>query len=227
MKLAAAVLFVSLAAAQVLTPPKRVTPSEPAETRPGMISRTMTAMDAQSFATALAHAGHKAGFIMPISERQGMVPPDSGEMLTLDEAVAAFTARGQYTVRRQGGVHVFTHVKTPADISNALGTSRPHYAIKGTFALALYDVVLRELANRPMARIRTNEPGASADCPVLETLEVPAARMTSIETMNALVSRVKGVAWLVRFGQPRESLRLQIGYVCGNGVWSALSVPGW
>ena len=45
--------------------------------------------------------------------------------------------------------------------------------------------------------------------------------------LNAMVARTKGVAWLVRFGSPGDNMRLQVGYVCGNGVWSALSVPGW
>jgi hypothetical protein len=56
---------------------------------------------------------------------------------------------------------------------------------------------------------------------------VAAGRSTTLATLNSIVAQLKGVAWLMRFGAPGERQRLQIGYVCGNGVWSALSVPGW
>lgn len=219
-------LTVCLTVAQVATPPVRIVPAPPRE-GVGLISKTMTGLDAQSFASALARAGHKAGFIMPISERQGFVPPDSGAMLTLDEAVAEFTARGQYRVARTGDTLVFRHVKTPADVAGVLEVPRQQYPIKGTFSLALYDIVLRGVARYPMGAIRTKEAAAGPECPVEQELTVPAGTRTAIQTMNALIGRTKGVAWLVRYGQPGEKLRLQIGYVCGNGVWSALSAPGW
>lgn len=221
--------MLAAAAAQqavTITPPKRVT-GAPSKTGPGVISRAMASADAQSFARALAEAGHPAGFVMPIAERQLHLPADSGEMLTLDEAIGVFTARGSYRVTRGGGALVFRHVQTPPEVAGALDTPRPHYAIKGTFSLALYDVVLRGLARRPMGTVSRPEPGAGPDCQVEQPVAVPAGRATSIELMNALVTRTRGVAWLVRFGQPSDQLRLQIGYVCGNGVWSALSVPGW
>ena len=193
----------------------------------GRVSKTMASLDAQSFASALAQTGHRAGFIMPISERQGMLPPDSGELLSLDEAIRTFTGRGTYRAAKYGSVTVFTHRNVPSDIMDVLEVPRDHYAVKGTFALALYDTVLRRLAKRPVRTIAQKEPGASAECPVEQDIAMPAGKATAIEMLNALVSRVRGVAWVVRFGQPGDSLRLQVGYVCGNGVWSALSVPGW
>jgi hypothetical protein len=211
--LSAAILSASVLAAQTMSG--------------GRVSKTMSSLDAQSFASALAQAGHHAGFIMPIAERQVMLPPDSGELLTLDEAIAAFTARGTYRASKHGGVTVFTHRGVPADVMDVLEIPLDHYPVKGTFSLALYDVVLRRLARRPVRTIAQKEPGASAECPVEQNISLPAGKATSIQMLNALVSRVKGVAWVVRFGQPGDSLRLQIGYVCGNGVWSALSVPGW
>lgn len=226
--LGAEMLAAAAAAEQAvtITPPRRVTEA-PSKAGPGLISKTSASADAQSFARALAEAGHPAGFVMPIAERQLQVPFDSGERLTLDEAVAVFTARGTYRVTRGPGALVFRHAKTPPDVAGALDTPRPHYAIKGTFSLALYDVVLRGLARRPMGTISRPEPGAGPECQVEKPVTVPAGRATSIEMMNALVTRTTGVAWLVRFGQPSDRLRLQVGYVCGNGVWSALSVPGW
>ena len=193
----------------------------------GRVSKTMAGLDAQSFASALGQAGYRAGFIMPIAERQVMLPPDSGELITLDEAIATFTARGRYRASKLGDVTVFTHRQVPADVLDALEIPLDHYPVKGTFSLALYDTVLRRLAKRPVRTIAQKEPGASAECPVEQDLSVPAGKYTTIQMLNALVSRVKGVAWVVRFGQPGDSLRLQVGYVCGNGVWSALSVPGW
>ena len=193
----------------------------------GRVSKTMSGLDAQSFASALAQAGHHAGFIMPIAERQVMLPPDSGELLTLDEAAATFTARGTYRVAKYGEVRVFTHTRAPADVIDALEIPLDHYPVKSTFALALYGVVLPRLARRPVRMTTQKEPGASAECPVEQAVALPAGKATTLQLLNALVTRAKGVAWVVRFGQPGDSLRLQVGYVCGNGVWSALSVPGW
>lgn len=235
MKLAAALALVGvIAAAPTLSqapprPPAAPTRivAAPERNEPGLVSKTMTGLDAMSFASALAKAGHAAGFVMPGSVRQGMLPPDSGEMIRLDEAVAAFTARGQYRVTRDKGALVFTHVEAPADVLNALNTVRTHYAIKGTFSLALYDVVLRGLSRRQMGSVSTPEPGAGPECPVEQPVSIPAGRASAIDVMNALVSRAKGVAWQVRFGRPRDPGRLQVGYVCANGVWSALSAPGW
>lgn len=238
MKLAAATALTAIvAAAPALsqapprppTPPTRIV-AAPERNEPGLVSKTMTGLDAMSFASALAKAGHAAGFVMPASVRQAMLPPDSGEMLTLDEAVAAFTARGQYRVARDkadNGALVFTHVDTPADVLNALNAVRTHYAIKGTFSLALYDVVLRSLSRRQMGSVSTPEPGAGPECPVEQHVSIPARRASAIGVMNALVTRTKGVAWQVRFGRQSDPGRLQVGYVCANGVWSALSAPGW
>ena len=164
---------------------------------------------------------------MPNADAQAALPADSGEKLTLDEAIAAFTARGLYKASKFGKVTVFQHVRTPAEVMNALEIPREHYPIKATFSLALYDIVLRGLAKRRIGTIPRTEPGASAECPVEQNVTIPAGRSTPIQTMNALVSRVNGVAWIVRFGERGDPLRLQVGYVCGNGVWSALSVPGW
>jgi hypothetical protein len=152
-------LVVPVIAAQTMTPPQRITSTAPAKTGPGLVSRTMSTLDAQSFASALAQAGHRAGFIMPIVERQIALPPDSGEMLTLDEAVAAFTARGTYRASKHADVTVFRHVKAPTDIVDALEIPLDHYPVKGTFSLALYDVVLRRLARRPVRTIAQKEPG--------------------------------------------------------------------
>lgn len=235
MKLAAAFALTGvIAAAHTLSqapprppaPPTRVIPV-PERNEPGLVSKTMTGLDAMSFASALAKAGHAAGFVMPGSVRQGMLPPDSGEMITLDEAVASFTARGQYRVTRDKGALVFTHADAPAEVLNALNAVRTHYAIKGTFSLALYDVVLRSLSRRQMGRVSTPEPGAGPECPVEQHVSIPAGRASAIGVMNALVTRAKGVAWQVRFGRQGAPGRLQVGYVCANGVWSALSAPGW
>jgi hypothetical protein len=226
----AVILVLACAAAQAIqmTPPSRVTTPAETKTGPGLISRTMASLDAQSFGTALARAGHAAGFIMPNSETQpGRLPPDNGEMLTLDEAIGVFTASGRYKASKHGAVTVFQHVRAPAELLNSLDFPRQHYPIKATFSLALYDIVLRGLARRPIGTVSTREPGAGPECPVEQNITIPAGRSTPIQTMNALVSRVKGVAWLVRFGERGDPLRLQVGYVCGNGVWSALSVPGW
>lgn len=219
----AAVAVVLAIAATELAPPATA-PAAPVQ---ASVSKTMSSLDAQTFATALARAGHPSGFIMPNADEQAALPADSGERLTLDEAIANFTARGRYKAWKNGKVTVFQHVRTPAEVMNALEIPREHYPIKATFSLALYDIVLRGLAKRPIGSIPRKEPGASADCPVEQNVSVPAGRSTAIQTMNALVSRVDGVAWTVRFGERGDSLRLQVGYVCGNGVWSALSVPGW
>ncbi len=235
MKLAAAIALTGvLAAAQAVsqappspqTPPTRIVPA-PERTEAGLVSKTMAGLDAMSFASALAKAGHAAGFVMPNSVRQGLLPPDSGEMVTRDEAVALFTASGTYNVSRTGGVLVFRHRATPEDVNAALDTAGQRYALKGGFALALYDGVLRGLARRRVGPPPGREPAEGPDCPVGTPVSLPAGRASAIDTMNALVTRAKGVAWMVRFGERGDPLRLQVGYVCANGAWSALSVPGW
>lgn len=212
--------------AQTITPPKRIT-GEPDKGGPGMISKTTATADAQTFARAVAEAGHPAGFIMPMGERQVLLPPDSGEMLTLEEAIAAFTARGTYRASRRNGVNVFRHARTPEDIALALDAPRQMYAIKQPFSSALFGTVLRTLALRRVGGSPGKEPGAGPECPVDSIVAIPAARASIADTLNAMVAQTRGVAWLVRFGSNADNMRLQVGYVCGNGVWSALSVPGW
>lgn len=218
----ASVLVVS----QTMAPPRRVKPG-PVTVIPGGVSRVMTTADAQSFARALAEAGHAAGFIMPKSERQGTLPPDYGDMVTVDDAVAAFTARGSYSVTRDGRVLVFRHAQTPPDIMTALDTPHALPAAKPTFSAALFDTVLRSLARVRVGGGVGKEPGAGPDCPVEDRIAMAAGRVSTIDTLNRMVAQTKGVGWLVRFGARGDTQRLQVGYVCGNGVWSALSVPGW
>jgi hypothetical protein len=222
----AAPLAVSLLAAQVMTPPRRVTEA-PERHGEGLVPRATASADAQSFARALAQAGHAAGFIMPIAERQGLVPPDSGEMLTLDEAVDLFIARGRYRASRQGGAVILRHVNTPDDVARALEAEYRMPALKQPFSAILFGTVLRSLARRPVGGTVGREPGAGPGCPVEETVAIPAARASLIDTLTSMVTRTKGIAWMVRFGPPGDNLRLQVGYVCGTGAWSALSVPGW
>jgi hypothetical protein len=218
----------ALLLSQVLTPPKRIDPKPgPVKTGPGMVSAVMAGADAQSFARALAEAGHTAGFITPSYERQNPLPPDPGHMLTLDEAIAAFTSKGTYRVTRDGERLVFRHVKAPADITAALEAPLIWPAGKQTFSAALFSTVLRSLARTRVGGAIGKEPGASAECPVEQTVTLAPGRASTIATLNHLVAQTKGVGWLVRFGAANERQRLQIGYVCGNGVWSALSVPGW
>lgn len=219
---AAAAIMVS----QVLTPPSRVTSGTEVNVQ-GLIPRVTAGADAQSFARALAEAGHVAGFISPSSERQLNVPPDTGSMLNVDEAVAAFTARGTYRVERRGGALIFRHVNAPADITAALDEPLIWPAGKQRFSAALFSTVLRSLARRPVGGATGKEPGASAECPVENTIALTPGRASTVDTLNRLVAQAKGVGWLVRFGPAGDPQRFQIGYVCGNGVWSALSVPGW
>lgn len=193
----------------------------------GLISKSAATADAQTFARALAEAGHPAGFVMPMSERQIVVGADSGEKLTLDEAVAAFTASGRYRAARSNGVTVLRHARTPADIAAAIDTPYQMYAIKQTFSSAMFGTVLRTLARRRVGGTVGKEPGAGPECPVESSVMIPAGRRSMAGILNAMVARTRGVAWLVRFGSPGDNMRLQIGYICGNGVWSALSVPGW
>lgn len=224
---AAAPLALTAALAQVtITPPKRLV-TAPERRGPGLISKTRATADAQTFAHALAEAGHPSGFIMPMSERQRLLPPDSGEMLTLGEAVAAFTARGRYRASTQNGVIVVRHVRTPEDIAGVLDAPRRMAPIRQPFSAALFDSVLRSLARRRVRGVPGREPGPGPDCPVDSTVEIPGRLASITGTLNAMVARTKGVAWLVRFGGDNDTSRLQVGYVCGNGVWSALSVPGW
>jgi hypothetical protein len=212
---------------QVPTPPQRVTPAPETATGVGLIPKAMVGVDAQSFARALAEAGHAAGFIMPTSERQAYLPPDAGHMLTLDEAVAAFTARGKYRVEKQGGAILFRHVTAPADVMAALESPLTYSASTQTFSSVLFGTALRSLARTRVGGAIGPEPGAGPECPVEATVRVAAGRSTTLATLNSVVAQLKGVGWLVRFGEAGERQRLQIGYVCGNGVWSALTVPGW
>lgn len=223
---AASFVAAALVVSQVLTPPRRVAPGTEVNV-PGLIPRATAEADAQSFARALAEAGHVAGFISPSSERQLTVPPDSGNMLNIDEAVAAFTARGTYRVDRRGRALVFRHVKAPSDITAALEAPLIWPSGKQTLSSALFSTVLRSLARRPVGGAIGKEPGASEVCPVENTIALKPGRASTIDTLNGLVAQTKGVGWLVRFGPAGDRQRLQIGYVCGNGVWSALSVPGW
>lgn len=223
---AASCVAAALLVSQVLTPPKRVAPGTDVHV-PGLIPRATAEADAQSFARALAEAGHTAGFISPSSERQVTVPPDSGSMLNIDEAVAAFTARGTYRVDRRGGAFVFRHVKAPADITAALDAPLIWPVGKQRFSEALFSTVLRSLARRRVGGAIGSEPGASPECPVENTIALTAGRASTVDTLNRLAAQTKGVGWLVRFGPAGDPQRFQIGYVCGNGVWSALSIPGW
>ena len=212
---------------QVTAPPQRVTPATETATGSGLIPKAMAGLDAQSFARALAEAGHAAGFIMPTSERQVYLPPDAGHLLTVDEAVTAFTARGKYHVNKQGNTMVFRHVNAPADVMAALEFPLAYAASKQTFSSVLFGTALRSLARTRVGGAVGPEPGAGPECPVESMVTVAAGRSTTLATLNSIVAQLKRVAWLMRFGDPGERQRLQIGYVCGNGVWSALSVPGW
>ena len=223
---AATLVAAAWLASQVLTPPKRVAPGSDVVV-PGLISRAMAEADAHSFARALAEAGHAAGFITPMSERQVHVPPDPGNPLNINEAIAVFTARGAYRSSKQGSVFVFRHTRAPADIIAALETPRLYAAGKVPFSSALFGTVLPSLALRRVGGLPGREPGAGPECPVDRIVSLRAGRATTIETLNSMVAQTKGVGWLVRFGGPNDNQRLQIGYVCANGVWSALSVPGW
>lgn len=223
-----AALAGAVIAAQTLTPPTRIAPIEgPERTGPGLVSGAMSRADAQSFASALAQAGHPAGFIMPLGERQGLLPPDRGEKLTLDEALAAFTERGTYRVSKHGQTVVLQHAKTPADVIAALDVRVIRTAVKTTMSRALFEHVLRGLARVRVGGAIGPEPGAGPDCPIESTVSIPAGPASTMATLAHITSQVKGIAWQVRFGSPGQPNRLQVGYICGNGVWSALTVPGW
>jgi hypothetical protein len=227
MMLRAAAIASVLLLSQLPSPPRRIDPAAPAPALPGLISRAMAEADAQSFARALAEAGHAAGFIMPASERQGFLGPDPGHMLTLDEAVQAFTARGRYKMMKRGRTLVFRHAQAPDDIMTALDTPHALSASTSTFSSALFGTVLRSLARVRVGGTAGPEPGAGPECPVEQNVTLAGGRASTIDTLSELVQQTKSVGWLVRFGAAGERQRLQIGYVCGNGVWSALSVPGW
>ncbi|MEX2271885.1 MAG: hypothetical protein WD690_10460 [Vicinamibacterales bacterium] len=189
----------------------------------------MSGADALSFATALAQAGHPAGFIVPADERQTMLAPESGHMVTLDEAIPLFTAKGTYRIVSNAPPLVFRHAETPADIIGALNARRVLSSARLPLAQPLFDPVLRSLAYRRVAPPagRTKEPGAGPECPVETPVRIAAGAASTIDTLGRLVAQTTGVAWVVRFAPPGRSLRLQIGYVCASGAWSALSVPGW
>lgn len=227
---ALALLSSILLLAQAVPPPVRIVPVPDAgPLPPGMISRASAEADPTTFARAVAEAGHPAGFIMPVSERQRpLLPADGGHALSLEAALKTFIERNAaYSAAFSGGTLVVRHRDTPADITTALEAPRTWRASKLPAASALFNVILRTLARQPVAAIDDSGPPASPTCRSDQTVSITAGRASVFDTLNRLAAQSKGVAWLVRFGPAGEKLRLQIGYVCGDGVWSALSVPGW
>lgn len=228
----AIIALVSLATllAQAVPPPVRVVPVPAAgPLAPGMISRAAAEADPTTFARAVAESGQPAGFILPLSERQrSLLPPDRGQALSLEEALKTFVERNpSYSAAFEAGTLVVRHRDTPADITSVLEAPRTWRASKLPIVSMLFSVLLRTLARQPVAPIDDTGPPSSSTCPTDKAVTIEAGRASAIETMNRLAAQSKGVAWLVRFGPPGEKLRLQIGYVCGDGVWSALSVPRW
>ena len=195
---------------------------------PATISRASAEADALTFAMGVAAAGYPSGFILPNSERQGAyVPPDKGDRLALDEAVKVFLARHpDYEATFDGNALLVRHAKVPADIMAALRLAQARPGSKQPVSRALFDV-LRQLARQPVGGVIGSGPVPAPTCPTEQVVSLPAGRSSTIQTLNGVAMQAKGMAWLVRFGAPGETLRLQVGYVCGDGMWSALSVPGW